>query len=67
MSSSLHTLSNCLGGHLILHQGIKRYLKNLLGKNKKDKFNWGQLFFHYGAKQNFVQLLLKSFPLPIMF
>ena len=67
MSSSLHALSNCLGGHLILHQRLKQNLKNLLGKNKKDKFHRGQLFFHHGAKQNFVQLLPKSFPLPIMF
>ena len=52
------TLSMSPGGHLILHRGLKKFKnslnsKNWVGKNEKNEFHWGQLFFHRGAKQKF--------------
>ena len=46
-----NTLSNCPGGHPILHRGWKLYSTISAGKYEKNQIDWGQLIFHRGNKQ----------------
>ena len=47
----MHTLTECPGGHSVLHWGLKLSSKNLVGKYKQNWTRQGQLIFHGGANQ----------------